>query len=142
MRVRGLAAAIAASVLFAACGSSMNQPTGGDGWTLGRVVYPSQRSPGVAVASAGDEALGLEITVAGPGGGNCGVPVFTGFERMNNVLLARVKRGAEANCKSSTRLTWSVIVSRAWLPADLTQVAVEEPCGEPGCMGAEVALPR
>jgi hypothetical protein len=28
------------------------------------------------------------------------------------------------------------------LPADLTQVAVEEPCGEPGCMGAEVALPR
>ena len=121
----------------------MEQPGGGDGWTLGRVVFPSQRSPGVSVAMAGDDSYGFDITVAGPGGGNGGVPGFTGFERMNNVLLARVKRAAaDPSCQSTTSLTWSVLVSRAWLTPDLTEVAVTEACSGPGCIGMGVPLPR
>ena len=144
MRVSFPVAALLAASLFtiAACGSGMTQPAGGDGWTLGRVIYPSQRQPGVAIAMAAGDSYGLDITVAGPGGGNCGAPVLTGFERVDNVLLARVKRSsADAQCTSTSNLTWSVLVSRGWLPQDLTEVAVEEPCTQPGCIGFGVPLP-
>jgi hypothetical protein len=144
MRARLLFAAfVAASITtVSACGSGMSQPAGGDGWTLGRVIYPSQREPGITIAMAAADSYGLDITVAGPGGGNCGAPILTGFERVDNVLLARVKRSdADASCTSTASLTWSVLVSRAWLPRDLTEVAVEEPCTQPGCMGLGVPLP-
>jgi hypothetical protein len=144
MRVRGLIATlVVASAVVTGCGSGIDQPSGGEGWTLGRVVYPSQRPLGVNIAMAGAESYGLEITVAGPGGGNCGVPILTGFQRVSNVLLARVKRtSADAQCHSTTSITWSVLVSRAWLPPDLTEVAVEESCSQPGCMGLGVVLPN
>ena len=144
MRVRILGAALIAASVFtlAGCGSGMNQPGGGEGWTLGRVIYPSQRPPGVTIAMAASDSLGLDITVPGPGGGNCGAPILIGFERLDNVLLARVKRSSsDSSCSSASSLTWSVLVSRAWLPADLTQVAVDEPCSQPGCMGVAVPLP-
>jgi hypothetical protein len=144
MRLRLLFAVLVAASIstIAACGSGMNQPAGGDGWTLGRVIYPSQREPGIAIAMAAGDSYGLDITVAGPGGGNCGAPVLTGFERVDNVLLARVKRSsADASCTSTTSLTWSVLLSRAWLPRDLTEVAVEEPCTHMGCLGMGLPLP-
>lgn len=144
MRVHFLVAVLFAASMttLAACGSGMNQPAGGDGWTLGRVIYPSQRPPGITIAMAAADSYGLDITVAGPGGGNCGAPILTGFERIDNVLLARVKRSqADASCTSTTSLTWSVLLSRSWLPPDLTEVAVEEPCTQPGCIGLGVPLP-
>ena len=143
MRLTGVPLTVLAMLAvasLAACGS-VAQPGAGDGWSLVRVEYPSSKHSGITVAPAGDN-YGVEITVPGMGGSGCGVPTFVGFQRAGNILLGRIARSARGDaCKPTSNITWAVVVTRAWIPPDVTQIAVDEPCADPGCIGLPIVIP-